>query len=97
MTATAGVGTPQDVLGRLATSRSGRDAGSVYLVIGVESPTVVFVADGRTRGIARPKRKNVKHLSFGMPAAGVAERLAAGQRCTDEEIRAAIAAAAVSG
>ena len=96
MTVSAEVGSPQDVLGRLATSRSGRDAGSVYVVIGVESPTVVFVADGRTRVIARPKRKNVKHLAFGTPAAGVAERLAAGQRCSDEEIRAAIAAAAAS-
>jgi hypothetical protein len=55
------------------------------------------VADGQTRSVARPKRKNVKHLALGAPAAGVAERLAAGLAVTDEEIRAAIAAATVSG
>lgn len=97
MTLMAGVGSAQDVLGRLAISRSGRDAGSLYLVIGVESPSAVFVADGQTRSVARPKRKNVKHLELGAPAAGVAERLAAGLAVTDEEIRAAIAAATVSG
>jgi hypothetical protein len=69
----------------------------VYLVIGVESPSAVLVADGRTRVVARPKRKNVKHLEFGAPAAGVAERLASGMAITDEEIRAAIAATTVSG
>lgn len=97
MTLEAGSASPKDMLGRLATSRLGRDAGSVYLVIGIESPTVVLLADGRTRSFARPKRKNVKHLTFGAPATGVAERLAAGQACTDEEVRAAIAAVTVSG
>ena len=88
------VGAAMDPLGRVATSRSGRDAGSVYVVVRVESPTVVFVADGRDRSVSRPKRKNMKHLELGVPAGGLAERLAAGQPPTDEEIRAAIAAAA---
>jgi large subunit ribosomal protein L14e len=86
------VGAAKDLLGRVVTSRSGRDAGSVYIVVRVESPTVVFVADGRARSVSRPKRKNVKHLEFGAPAAGVAERLGAGHPPTDEEIRAAIGA-----
>jgi large subunit ribosomal protein L14e len=97
MMVVAGVGSAKDVVGRLATSRSGRDAGSVYLVIGVEGPSTVFVADGRTRSVARPKRKNMKHLELGIPATGMAERLAGGLAVTDEEIRAAIAAATVSG
>jgi large subunit ribosomal protein L14e len=82
----------QELLGRVATSRSGRDAGSVYLVVRVESPTVVFVADGRARSVSRPKRKNVKHLELGAPLATLTKRLAAGQPPSDEEIRAAIAA-----
>jgi large subunit ribosomal protein L14e len=87
----------QGLLGRVATSRSGRDAGSAYVIIRVESSTVVFVADGRARSVSRPKRKNVKHLELGAPSAGFAERLAAGQPPTDEEIRAAIAAATATG
>ncbi|TMJ08452.1 MAG: hypothetical protein E6H02_09915 [Bacillati bacterium ANGP1] len=61
MTVGAGVGagadSPGGLLGRLATSRSGRDTGGVYLVIGVESATVVLVADGRHRTVARPKEE----------------------------------------
>jgi large subunit ribosomal protein L14e len=96
MLVSAGVAA-RDLLGRVATSRSGRDAGSVYVVVRVESATVVFVADGRVRSVSRPKRKNVKHLEFGAPSAGLAERLAAGQPPSDEEIRAAIAAATATG
>ena len=91
MTVGAGADSPGGLLGRLATSRSGRDTGGVYLVIGVESATVVLVADGRHRTVARPKRKNVKHLELGAIFPAVAERLAAGPPLTDEEVRAAIA------
>ena len=92
----AGAESPGGLLGRLATSRSGRDAGAVYLVIGAESATVVLVADGRHRSVARPKRKNVKHLELGAIFPAVAERLAGGPPLTDEELRATIAAAAPS-
>jgi hypothetical protein len=88
--------TTPGLLGRLATSRSGRDAGVVYVVIASEAPGVVLVADGRSRGIARPKRKNVKHLEFGGTAPALVEKLAGGQPVTDEDIRAAISAAAPS-
>jgi large subunit ribosomal protein L14e len=87
----------KEMVGRLAVSRSGRDAGSTYLVVGIEGPTVVFVADGRTRSVGRPKRKNVKHLELGALVPQCAERIASGQALTDEEVRAAIAAALVSG
>src|SRR5207253_664554 len=43
MTVGAGADSPGGLLGRLATSRSGRDTGGVYLVIGVEKGTVVEV------------------------------------------------------
>jgi len=87
----------QAMVGRLAVSRSGRDAGATYLVVGIEGPSVVFVADGRTRGVGRPKRKNVKHLELGALVPQCADRIASGQALTDEEVRAAIATAPVSG
>ena len=43
-------------------SISGRDAGIVYLVTGVIDERYVLVANGDTRTLAEPKRKNVKHL-----------------------------------
>lgn len=93
MTVGVGANATGGLLGRLATSRSGRDAGAVYLVVGAESATVVFVADGRTRSVAHPKRKNVKHLELGARFPAMVERLAAGPPLTDEDLRAVIAAA----
>jgi large subunit ribosomal protein L14e len=94
MTAGGAENSAGGLLGRLATSRSGRDTGAVYLVIGTVSATVVLVADGRHRSVARPKRKNVKHLEFGASAPAMVERLTAGPPLTDEEVRAVIAAVA---
>lgn len=96
VTAVPGETSANNMVGRLAISRSGRDAGATYLVVGTEGPTVVFVADGRTRSVARPKRKNVKHLELGAPVPQCVERIASGKALTDEEVRAVIAAAAGS-
>ncbi len=96
VTSVAEATSANDMVGRLAISRSGRDAGSRYLVVAIEGPTVVFVADGRARSVARPKRKNVKHLELGALVPQCADRIASGQALTDEEIRAAIATATVS-
>lgn len=89
--------TAQALLGMVVTSRAGRDAGDRYVVVGVAGPDMVLVADGRRRGIERPKRKNVKHLVAHGPAAGLAERLRAGGLASDEDVRAALAAAATEG
>ena len=49
--------------GRLAYSLRGRDAGRVYVIIRRENQ-FVFAADGEGRPIARPKRKNIRHLQL---------------------------------
>lgn len=87
----------REALGRVATSRAGRDAGTVYLVVGVVGGQAVLVADGRRRSVANPKRKNLKHLRLGPPVPGVAERIAAGQVLTDEEVREALREIEASG
>jgi hypothetical protein len=81
---------PEEVVGRVATSRAGRDAGTVYLIVGTAGRQAVLVADGRRRGVANPKRKNLKHLRLGPPVPGVADRLASGQALRDEEVREAL-------
>lgn len=82
-------------LGRIVRSAAGRDQGRSYLVIGIAAPPYVLVADGRTRGADKPKKKNIRHLSvLGYIEDGVAAKLADGVRVTDLEIRAALNAAA---
>lgn len=49
--------------GDILRSTAGRDAGYAFVVVAVE-PRGVRVADGRYRPVAKPKRKNVRHVQF---------------------------------
>ncbi len=42
--------------------RRGKNNGKQFVVVGIESETRVFIADGRTYSVKKPKKKNVKHL-----------------------------------
>jgi ribosomal protein L14E/L6E/L27E len=85
-------GKSENWLGRLVSSSAGRDRGRSYLVFEVLSERLVRVVDGAVRGVDRPKDKNVKHLWFHTEAAvEVAEKLARGERVTNNEIRQALA------
>lgn len=48
-------------IGQLVKSLAGRDKGRHYLIIGFEGGRAL-VADGRSRPVNRPKKKNPKHL-----------------------------------
>jgi hypothetical protein len=87
----------QVLLGRVATSRAGRDRGDRYIVVATLGDDMVLVADGERRGMGRPKKKNVKHLILHDVAAGLAAKLHAGTMPRDEEIRLALAEAASAG
>lgn len=78
-------------LGQLVVSRSGRDSGRVYLVIGSDGDRFVSVADGTIRRLENPKKKNVRHLGF-YPTVDeeIAEKLQSGERVTNPELRRAI-------
>ena len=79
-------------VGRLVLSTAGRDAGTLYVVVGHQGPGTVLVADGRRRTTDQPKRKNPRHLrpagdsEHGLPLTG-------GRRITDQMVQAAIEAA----
>ncbi len=81
------------LLGRVVTSKAGRDRGDRYVVVATAGADMVLVADGQRRGMDRPKKKNVKHLTLHDPAPALAEKLAHGERPRDEEIREALAGA----
>lgn len=50
------------VEGSLVAATAGRDKGSYFVAVGVHDG-FVFIADGRTRKLEAPKRKNPKHIS----------------------------------
>lgn len=49
-------------IGRVVTSRSGRDQGQRYVVVGVLDRNHVLLSNGSSRRAHNPKKKNVKHL-----------------------------------
>lgn len=81
--------------GRLVTSKAGRDRGKPMLVFRVLDDGFVLVVDGQKRSVARPKRKNPRHLEA---HSAVADELAVkwmnGDSVKDAEVRAALEALA---
>ena len=51
------------ITGRIVRSRAGRDKGNFLVVIKTDGD-FVFVADGKERKLASPKKKRIKHVSF---------------------------------
>jgi len=85
-------------VGQLVRSNTGRDSGHVYLILGFVGPATLLLADGRGRSAAKPKRKNIRHISVLKSIdKGVAAKFASGEAATDEEIRQAIRAYVCTG
>lgn len=81
--------------GRVVSSRAGRDRGKLYVVYRVLDDGFVLVVDGDKRTVARPKRKNPRHLVAHPVVAGeLGDRWARGETVKDAEVRAALAAIA---
>ena len=76
----------------LALSTAGHDRGTMYLVL-KEDGGSVLLADGKRRKLARPKRKNRKHVMF-LPE-GLTEAVSGKLReeLTDAALRRALAEA----
>lgn len=78
--------------GRLVTSTAGRDRGQPYLVCEVMQDGFVLVVDGDKRPVARPKRKNPRHLKTHPASADdLGARWMQGEAVGDEELRTALA------
>lgn len=74
--------------GRFAISTAGRDAGKVYIIVGNDNG-MLLLADGADRTLAKPKKKNAKHVTVPKqePAEKLAEMISGKQRGCDEAIR----------
>lgn len=78
-------------IGRLVCSTQGRDSGKFYLVVGIESGTMVYVADGEERKVEKPKKKNLRHLKFyNSLAVEVADKAGSGKNLSNADVRKAI-------
>lgn len=52
-----------EMTGMLASSKAGHDKNTVYVII-KEEMEYVYLADGRTKTLEVPKRKNKKHIQI---------------------------------
>ncbi len=48
--------------GCVVIAKAGRDKGRAFAVVDVENSRSVWIADGKSRPLDRPKRKNIIHL-----------------------------------
>ena len=81
-------------VGSVVYSRQGRDEGRVYLVVAAaDKEGYVWVVDGEVRTLAKPKKKNAKHLRYkGEDLAVLAAKLAENKQVFDSEIKSALRA-----
>ncbi|MEG1257337.1 KOW domain-containing RNA-binding protein [Clostridium sp.] len=52
------------LLGKVVHSKSGRDKGKHFIIIGIIDAEYVYISDGDLRKIEKPKKKKIKHLVF---------------------------------
>ena len=73
--------------GRLVKSLAGHDRGRLFIIVREEAE-YVYLADGRTRTAAKPKRKKKKHVQISrIVDEAIMEALTGGAAVTDEQIR----------
>lgn len=79
------------MVGMFATSKSGHDKDTVYIIV-KEEEEYVYVSDGRLKTLENPKKKNKKHIQIIKKEADdiLKEKLINGQHIYNEEIRKAI-------
>ncbi len=78
-------------IGRVVFSKQGHDAGNAFLVVGVLDEKYVLIADGDSRKLAKPKKKQIKHLrSTPYVAAEVLDAIAKQAQTADSDIRKAL-------
>jgi len=76
--------------GQLVKSRAGRDKDKFYLIINWDQE-FVYVADGDSRRLQNPKKKNIRHLWYTEKVADIINtKLEAGVKVTNADIREAL-------
>lgn len=82
---------PEPQIGQIVKTLKGRDAGSVYVIVGIVDERFVLIADGDKRKFDQPKRKNVQHLELqAMISSEVIHSLQESGRVTNGKLRHAV-------
>jgi len=81
-------------VGSVVYSKQGRDAGRAYVICAsADEEGYVWVVDGEVRTLAKPKRKNTRHLRYkGQDLEALAVKFAEGKQVFDSEIKSALRA-----
>lgn len=78
-------------IGRVVFSKSGRDMGRYFIIVGIEDKDYVLIADGKVRTLSKPKRKKLKHLNLHADVLdAIAEKLNGGKKVYDKEVGSAL-------
>ena len=78
--------------GRVVIATQGHDAGRWYAILSVLDERFVLLCDGETRKLAKPKKKQVKHLTALPLTIQVEGRGESGGPLADSDIRKALKA-----
>ncbi|GIP55778.1 KOW domain-containing RNA-binding protein [Paenibacillus vini] len=82
---------PEPQVGQIVKTLRGRDAGTVYVIIGIVDERFVLIADGDKRKFDQPKRKNLQHLELqSMISSEVVHSLQESGRVTNGKLRYAV-------
>ena len=87
-----------DYTGQIVQAAAGRDRGGIFCVVGVDQErTMLLLADGKRRKIARPKAKKLGHVTaltdhLHMYDHPVVRSLQQGEPVSDRALRRALAA-----
>lgn len=76
----------EEWIGFLVKSVAGHDKGKLFFII-EETGEYVYLADGKYKTLAHPKKKKKKHMEPVAKGGSVGERLRKNQKVTDEEIK----------
>ncbi len=75
----------------IVRSEAGHDKGGCFFVTGEEGQ-YLYLADGKTRKAAAPKRKKAKHVTFlEVSRTPLAEKIRRGESVTDKELKRTLA------
>ena len=84
---------PQDLLGAAVISKCGRDVGRPAFIVGWSAENTALIADGKLRTVERPKKKNIRHISFTkLRHFELHKKLSEGEPVTNRMIREGLAA-----
>ncbi len=79
----------QDIsIGQIVVSTAGRNKGGKFVVLCIIDSQYVYISDGSTRKLEKPKKKKLKHLKkLNIVAENIKDKLESNEKLSNSEIR----------